>query len=50
MSFYMKNDDWKRGISNIKWTDDDFLIDMNNYFDNIGKDNWLERLIENKKN
>ena len=53
MSPYMRNDGWKGGISNGKWTDKDFLIDMDNFFDDIGKANWrivVECMLPGNKN
>ena len=39
MSPYMRNDGWKGEISNGKCRDNDFLIDMENFLDDVGKAN-----------
>ena len=40
MSPYLRNYGWKGGIGQGKWTDEDFLTDLDGFFDDIGKANW----------
>ena len=40
MSPYLRNDGWKGGISQGKWTDEDFLSDLDRMFDDVGYANW----------
>ena len=40
MSPYLRNDGWKGGISQGKWTDEDFLSDLDRIFDDVGNANW----------
>ena len=40
MSPYLRNDGWKGGLSQGKWTDEDFLCDLDRIFDDVGKANW----------
>lgn len=40
MSPYMRNDGWTGGIGQGKWTDEDFLSDLDRIFDNIGYAAW----------
>ena len=40
MSPYMRNTVWKGGIGQGKWTDEDFLQDLDRYFEDPGVANW----------
>ena len=40
MSPYLRNDGWKGGIGQGKWTDEDFFIDLDGFFDDVAKANW----------
>ena len=40
MSPYMRNTVWKGGIGQGKWTDEDFLEDLDRYFEDPGVANW----------
>ena len=43
MTPYMRNDrnaDWEGGIGQGKWTDEDFMKDLDNMFDDLGYANW----------
>ncbi len=40
MSPYMRNGVWKGGIGQGKWTDEDFLQDMDRIFNDVGEANW----------
>ena len=40
MSPYLRNDGWKGGIGQGKWTDEDFFIDLDLFFDDVAKANW----------
>lgn len=40
MSPYLRNTVWEGGIGQGKWTDEDFLQDMDRIFDNVGMANW----------
>ena len=40
MSPYMRNNNWKGGIGQGLWSDDDFMDDMNRIFDDVGYANW----------
>ncbi len=40
MSPYMRNDGWEGGIGQGKWTDEDFMRDFDNMFDDLGLANW----------
>lgn len=37
MSPYMRNDGWKGGIAQGKWSDEDFMRDFDRMFDDVGK-------------
>ena len=41
MSPYLRNLGWKGGISQGKWTDEDFLSDIDRIFDDVGNANWV---------
>ncbi len=36
----MRNGDWKGGIGQGQWTDEDFLCDLDRIFNDIGDANW----------
>ncbi|MBQ8018153.1 MAG: alpha/beta hydrolase [Methanobrevibacter sp.] len=40
MSPYMRNNDWKGGIGQGLWSDDDFMDDFDRIFDDVGNANW----------
>ena len=40
MTPYMRNTVWEGGIAQGKWTDEDFLSDMDKIFNNVGEANW----------
>ena len=40
MSPYLRNYGWKGGIGQGKWTDEDFLSDMDRFFDDVGFANY----------
>ena len=40
MSPYMRNTVWEGGIGQGKWTDEDFMQDLDRIFDDIGAANW----------
>ena len=40
MTPYMRNDGWEGGIGQGKWTDENFMQDLDNMFDNLGYANW----------
>ncbi len=40
MSPYMRNTVWDGGIGQGKWTDEDFLQDLDRIFDDVGAANW----------
>lgn len=40
MSPYMRNDGWEGGIAQGRWTDEDFMSDLDRIFDNIGYAGW----------
>lgn len=40
MSPYMRNDGWEGGIAQGRWTDEDFMNDLDRIFDNIGYAGW----------
>lgn len=40
MSPYMRNNGWKGGIAQGRWTDEDFMRDLDRIFDNIGYAGW----------
>ena len=40
MTPYMRNTVWQGGIGQGKWTDEDFMQDLDRIFDDIGKANW----------
>ncbi len=40
MSPYMRNGPWHGGIGCGNWTDEDFLLDLDGIFDDIGKATW----------
>ncbi len=40
MSPYMRNDGWGGGIAQGKWTDENFLEDLDRIFDDTGFSNW----------
>lgn len=40
MSPYMRNNGWEGGIAQGKWTDEDFMADLDRIFDNIGYAGW----------
>lgn len=40
MSPYMRNSVWEGGIGQGKWTDEDFLCDLDRIFNDIGEANW----------
>lgn len=53
MSPYLRNQGWKGGISQGKWTDEDFFSDLDRIFDNVGNANWYiskESMIPALKN
>lgn len=53
MSPYLRNHGWKGGISQGKWTDEDFFCDLDRFFDNVGKGNWhitKESMVPGLKN
>lgn len=41
MSPYMRNTVWEGGIGQGSWTDEDFLQDLDRYFDDHGNENWV---------
>jgi len=41
MSPYLRNTVWEGGIGQGKWTDEDFLSDLDRIFDNIGEANYV---------
>ena len=40
MSPYMRNTVWEGGIGQGKWTDEDFMQDLDRIFDDVGNANW----------
>ena len=40
MTPYMRNTVWQGGIGSGKWTDEDFLTDLDMMFDDLGAANW----------
>lgn len=48
MSPYLRNTVWEGGIGQGKWTDEDFLQDMDRIFDNVGLANW--HIVKNMMN
>lgn len=40
MSPYMRNDGWKGGIAQGKWSDEDFMQDLDRIFDDVGYARW----------
>lgn len=48
MTPYMRNTVWEGGIGQGKWTDEDFLSDMDRIFDDIGEANW--HIVKNMMN
>ncbi len=48
MSPYMRNTVWKGGIGQGKWTDEDFLQDMDRIFNDVGEANW--HIVKNMMN
>ena len=48
MSPYMRNTVWDGGIAQGKWTDEDFLSDLDRTFNDIGEANW--HIVKNMMN
>ena len=48
MSPYIRNTVWDGGIDQGKQTDEDFLLDMDRIFNNVGEANWY--IIKNMMN
>ena len=40
MTPYMRNTVWQGGIGSGKWTDEDFMKDLDLMFDDLGAANW----------